>query len=615
MSADFALRLDWVGTAADRGQGCPDDLGLPFRVGGWAVRFTQGLRAPEGSGPVVCRESGVVAILSGHLYGTAPRQLPQLYRQHGAQLAGQLEGAFVLVLLDLRSGRVLAITDRVGSHKLYVAQELAQGEGRVDLATRVDWPAFRRRPLDPAGVAGYLATGNMFNGLSLYQGVRSLDRATVHELTPDGLMRQDYWTLTPEPSAGRASLPDLRAELAALLRRAVERRLPAPGAPATISLSGGYDSRGLLSLLSGRGHGLETFSYSLGTPARGSDPTVAQRLAAQYGARHQVLTAYRGDLLSTVRRNARWGQGVTHFCDEADAWAELSEHLGGRSPGDIFVGEQAFELSAKPLNTVPEQLKNHHLTGFYPLNWLAGRLPDGAFGHLENAWQGELETIVARTLHWESPLQRELALTLDQSLPYVLLPWRERFAGHAARVHTPYLDTDVLEFLQRVPLEALADKALFKDALRHLDSELLRVPIASSMGYEPDWAAELRGQREAVWEAMRAQPSRLDDLIDPDAVRSLLSGLSAPSLRARLTGAARQHLGRFRHGPYGTRLFGPAGLRIPSVDVPTFLMRLLTLREAEMRSPALAGLDTWTPEMERPALSAPPASLPPHAAS
>lgn len=620
--SDFGLSLTWTGLGHVQPRAVPDDLRSPLQVGGWTVRADLGSLGQHslgqrrlgqgGAGPVVCRNLGVVALLHGHLYGTRPQDLPELYRRHGAGLARQLEGNYVLVLLDLRAGQVWTVTDRIGSHKLYVAAQ----EGSVELATRADWPAFRRRPLDPAGVAGYLATGNMFNGLTLYQGVRSLDRATIHEVSREGLIRQDYWTLdwsgTPEPGAAGQSLPDLREELAGLLSQAVDRRLPAPGSSVALSLSGGYDSRGLLSLLSGTGREIETFSYSLGTQGRGTDTTVARRLAAQYGARHGVVRAYRGDLLGTLRRNAQWGQGVTHFCDEADAWAELS----GRLPSDVFVGEQAFELSAQPLHTVPEQLKNHHLTGFHPLSWLRGKLPDGAFARLEDAWQGELDAIILRTLHWEKPMQRELALTLDQSLPYVLLPWRERYAGHAARVHTPYLDTQVLEFLQRVPLEALADKALFKDALRALDPELLRVPIASSMGYEANWAAELMGQREAVWDTLGAQSSRLDSLIDLDTVRSLLSGLTPPSLRSRLTGVARQHLGRFRHGPHGTRLFGPAGLRIPSVDVPTFLLRLLTLREAEIHSPALEGLDTWTPEMALPAaLGAPPAPPPPHAAS
>uniref|UniRef100_UPI002869CAB8 hypothetical protein n=1 Tax=Deinococcus sp. TaxID=47478 RepID=UPI002869CAB8 len=261
-----------------------------------------------------------------------------------------------------------------------------------------------------------------------------------------------------------------------------------------------------------------------------------------------------------------------------DAWAQLDT----LQPTDVFTGEQPFELCTHPLKTVPEQLKNHYLTGFSPLNWLQGRIPAATYATLRDAWQAELDVITAHTLRWEHPAQRDLMLMLDQHLPHVLLPWRERFAGHAARVHTPFMDTQVLDFLGRVPLDALADKALFRAALSHLDPHLLQVPIAASQGYEPDWNAELIQQRDEVQATVTLESSRLDDLLGTGLMRGLLEGLSPPSRKASVKGHLRTHLGCLRRTPLGTRVLGVPGLRIGTVDHATFLMRLLTLREADL---------------------------------
>ncbi|WP_309570153.1 asparagine synthase-related protein, partial [Deinococcus sp.] len=273
MTADFGLRLDWTGGAP-----IPDTFpsartGEPFQVGAWSAQLSL-----DGARPVVNPAMCVIALLHGHLYGTDAQALPQLYRQHGSDLGRYLEGSYALLILDLRGGTVHAFTDCAGSHKLYAAHD---GD-HVTLATRADWAGFQPRPLDPAGVAAYLATGNMFGGLTLHQGVRALPRASVTDVQRTRLDSRVYWTVEPGPLTGGVTA-DHTQELAELLRAAVARRVPA-GGEVFLSLSGGYDSRGLLSLLSGSGPRLQTFSYALGDQARGSDTSVAARLARQYGA-------------------------------------------------------------------------------------------------------------------------------------------------------------------------------------------------------------------------------------------------------------------------------------------------------------------------------------------
>lgn len=533
-------------------------------VGPWHIE----LDAAPGS---VHRQPGLTAIIKGQVYNLDVQDMFGLYRQHGPDFALRFDGSFALLLLDETAGTVLAVTDRVGSHKLYAAHDA----GRVTVSTLPDHPDFARRAYHPAGLASLLVSGALMNNLTLYAGVQGLERASTHDLRPEGIQSRAYWEQLPPERLDTRPEAELREEFAELLRRAVRRRAEGLNGPVHLSLSGGHDSRGLLSLLAATGRDIRTFSYHQGPQAGRSDTRVADALAAQYGVRHQGVQAYRGDLLSTLRRNARWGHGVTQFCDEADAW----DTLAAQQITDIFVGEQLHEVYPYPLTDVSEQLARWRLSSLSTLGKLAGAFTLAAATGLADAWTAELAQIRAQATRYASPYQQEFVILDRQRLQHVTLPWRERFAGHSAAVHLPYLDGALLEFLHRLPPEALAGKRLFNDTLRELDPGLYRVPLARSSGYVTDWHAELIKHRGALGEEFLSGPSRLDEVINPHFIQAVLDGLGASADgSSRLRAGVRQTLGTLRRSQTGQKLFGQARIKSVPVSPATWLLRVLTLR-------------------------------------
>ncbi len=174
----------------------------------------------------------------------------------------------------------------------------------------------------------------------------------------------------------------------------------------------------------------------------------------------------------------------------------------------------------------------------------------------------------------------------QQYLSHSLLPWRERFAGRAAAVHMPYLDGALAEFIVRLPPELLAGKRLLIGALREMDPGIYRVPLVRSSGYETNWHAELVRYREAVKEELLSGPSRLDRVIEPQAIGAVLDSLTVlngprgvrhPGFRS----GVRRTLGTIRHSETGQRLFGQLGLGPSFLNPATWLLRVLTLRTVE----------------------------------
>ncbi|MFC6667437.1 asparagine synthase-related protein [Deinococcus radiopugnans] len=438
---------------------------------------------------LVLPERGLAVVLRGELYSHDLQAVLALYTRHGATFAQHLEGSFALALVDVPAGHLWAVTDRMASLKVYAAQE----EDTLLVSTQLNRPEFTQRPLSPAGVACAVASGVMLGDLTLYQGVSSLDRACVHALAPDGATARPYWAFRFGPPS-RRPVAELRAELAGLLRAAVDRRLRRAGPRVFLSLSGGYDSRGLLTLLSSSGREIHTFSYSDGPPRPGSDADVARQLARQYGAPHVTLQAYRGDVGAALRRNAAWGQGVANFCDEADAWAELAGH----APSAIFAGEQLFGWYDRPARSMTELLLHARLPDAQALAGLQGVLPAAGHARLQGAYGHELQALIGRLPSGLDPTQLETLAYLEQLGPRRLMPWREQFAGRVAPVHLPLLDGALLEFMQTLPRRLIREKTLFKQALLELDPGLMRVPLARVSGYAPDWTAELLRGRDTL---------------------------------------------------------------------------------------------------------------------
>jgi hypothetical protein len=84
----------------------------------------------------------------------------------------------------------------------------------------------------------------------------------------------------------------------------IQRRYAACSAPA-LSLSAGYDSRGILGFLNDgvKAPDISFFSYALDSvPGVDTDAALSKQLADRCGYPHQVLHSYNGDLIAHLKK-------------------------------------------------------------------------------------------------------------------------------------------------------------------------------------------------------------------------------------------------------------------------------------------------------------------------
>jgi asparagine synthase (glutamine-hydrolysing) len=298
--------------------------------------------------------------------------LTTMYERLGAKFVERLEGEFAVAILDSSRRSMLVATDTTGTYPVYWH---AHGQ---DFAFSSDLSALlravpERTRLDMRSVADFLTIGAVLENRTLVDGVWLLDPGTVLEFRLDdaeGRLSRYVDVASFFANKARDREQYLEAVVAAL-QRAVDRA-STDTRRVGLSLSGGIDSRAILSALNGRATGLST--YTLGV-AGSADQIIAKQLASIGKTNHRFFEmdgSYLRDFLPNMSAmvSATDGLYLSHGLTEMLALRFLGETGIGvllRGHG----GELAKAHLAWPLHTDARAYSSASLDEFLP--YLAGR--------------------------------------------------------------------------------------------------------------------------------------------------------------------------------------------------------------------------------------------------
>jgi asparagine synthase (glutamine-hydrolysing) len=263
----------------------------------------------------------------------------QLYQKHGNAFPANLEGAFCAVVLDERLKRLILINDYFGSYPLY----WFDGPDRFVFASELK-SVLRasgvKRKLDPCAVADYVSFGFLLGDKTLASQVRLLPPAsTLIYSWEDGRCQiGSYASIAELFRPCETSQSEFIENLCEAFNGAVSRSLQGDY-PYLLSLSGGLDSRAVLSAVDCQKISLST--YTIGVEGC-ADEVIARQLAGIAGVPNRFLEMST-DYLTAGEENIRWmvsltdGMYLTHgltemlvlpFLAEVDAMVLLRGHGG-----------------------------------------------------------------------------------------------------------------------------------------------------------------------------------------------------------------------------------------------------------------------------------------------
>jgi asparagine synthase (glutamine-hydrolysing) len=392
------------------------------------------------------------------------------YEEWGTELVARLNGMFAFALWDRRDRRLLLVRDRYGVKPLYIWRDGEVILFASEIKSFLLHPRFRAR-LSPRHLLEYFTFQNQFSDGTLFDGVEMVPAG--HWLTVaergDSRMEQ-YWDFdfTPEPSHRDTTL--YLDELDELFRHAVERQLVSD-VPVGAYLSGGMDSGSITAVAAGSLPYVSTFTG-------GFDLTSASGLELGFDERRKAeALSYR---LRTEHYETVLKAGDMERCLPALVW-----HLEDLRVGQSYPNYYVSRLASKFVKVVLSGSGGDELFAGYPWRYYRAVVNDDlehyvekyyAFWHrlipnryMPSLFRSEIwnEVKDIRTIdvfrerlpdHEHPPASPEeyvnysLYLEAKTFLHGLLIVDDKLSMAHSLETRVPFLDNDLVEFAQRVPV-------------------------------------------------------------------------------------------------------------------------------------------------------------------
>jgi asparagine synthase (glutamine-hydrolysing) len=488
------------------------------------------------------------------------------YRAWGLDVLERLNGMFGLAIWDRDRQRLTVARDRAGIKMIYY--RIADGtltfasEARPVLAA---CPEIAGQP-DPLALYQFLRYRYTPSPLTAFGGLRKLAPG-ARLVVENGAAREErWWRFEPEPFDPPPPEAEAEEALYALYQRAVKRHLLSD-VPLGLLLSGGLDSGLLLALMNQQGRGWKTFTVGYGGGYAGDEIVAAARTAEMLHSDHAAVTldqaAFQdalGQVISLVEEPIASASVVPMYHVSQRARQDVKVALMGQGPDELFGGYRRHlgvyygrywralpgplraaakrMLRALPRNEsaqralysldAPDRLERYaQVFSILPGEQMArffqdGLLPPDSERHLPEPWRAFQPAIQKL-----GELRGFQFLEIRSSLPDELLMYADKLSmAHSLEVRVPFLDRDIIEYVERLPdrysLRRFHSKWLHRRLCRkHLPAEWLARPKQGFAGdVVDDWFRHsLSGRLEEVF---RDDASALYRYLKKEPVRQLL---------------------------------------------------------------------------------------------
>lgn len=477
----------------------------------------------------------------------------------------RLRGMFAFALFNVETQTLLLARDRVGIKPLYYARK----SGTTFFASEPKsllLEGLAERNIDPVSIHDYFALGFTVTPKTCWDSIRFLPPGSWLEIGPDGERSGKYWEWTPRPDYS-LSESEWLSRFEATLNDAVRTHLLSD-VPLGAFLSGGIDSSLVVALLS-RNHvsGLDTFNVSFEETSFDEAP-FANLVAEQYRTNHHQLqmAASMADPDLFVRSV---GQFDEPFADVSSLPTYLLSQATSQHIKVVLSGDGGDEL----MGGYPHYIRLRWIEQLSRLQWMepavrpffnAGRsLPSRLPHRLEKAWDTAQGPLIERLVKLQTYFSeeerasgytaafRDLALAeghtafrLERFIPngtsdpldqLLTLEMRLRLqagylrkvdissAAHGLEVRVPFLDNELLEFSEELPV---ALKVHGKD-LKYLSQQLARKYLPHETIDRPkhgfnlpfDTWANVGSMRNLLSELILAPQARWQEIFSEDFIR------------------------------------------------------------------------------------------------
>jgi asparagine synthase (glutamine-hydrolysing) len=495
-----------TGSLVHRG---PDDEGLyldgPVGLG---FRRLSIIDLEGGHQPMSDQEESVWVVFNGEIYNfpELKQQLETLghkfrtecdtevivhgYKQWGDQILNRLNGMFGLAIWDARKKRLVLARDPFGIKLVYyrvVGGRLYFGSEIRAVAASANETA----DVDPVSLNLFLRYRYTPSPYTIYQGVRKLAPGTMLVCENGTYEVRPWYRYKPTPFSPMKSVGEAQEELLELYQQSMKRHLLSD-VPLGLLLSGGVDSGLLLALMNLYGKSWRTYTVGYGSSFTDDELTDAQETAAIFSSQHTAVLLDRKtfeealpNIVSCLEEPIASSSIVPMYFVCQRARQDVKVALMGQGPDELFGGYRrhlgvrygglweglpkwlrspaASAIGALPRNEtlkrgvyslgISDRMRRYQcVLSLMPGDQIDGLFRDGLLGpdpgdKILECWQdfAELSTETDELGGFQF-------VELRSTLPDELLMYADKLSmAHGLEVRVPYLDKEIVEYVQRLP--------------------------------------------------------------------------------------------------------------------------------------------------------------------
>jgi asparagine synthase (glutamine-hydrolysing) len=445
---------------------------------------------PAGHQPMLSDDGRYVLVYNGEIYNfrelreelgrrghtlrshTDTEVVLHAFMQWGPACVERFNGMFAFALWDTRERTLLLARDRYGIKPLYwgmAGDDLLFGS---EIKSFLQHPSFRA-DVSPPHLLEYFTFQNLFTDGTLFAGVRMFPAGCIALLRPGAtsIDPQRYWGWDfVEPDAADAtSDEEYREELDRLFRQAVRRQIVSD-VPVGAYLSGGMDSGSITGLAAQEIPYLTTFTggfdmTSAGGLEMGEDErSKAEAMSYLFKTEHYEAVLKAGDMerclpsLVWHLEDLRVGQSYPNWYVSRLASKFVTVVLSGAGGDELFAGYPWRYYRAVVNDDFDSYAEKYY--GFWhrliPNRYLPRVLAPGVWDEVKSVRTADIfrdqftESDVPATP--EDYVNHSLELEAKTFLHGLLVVEDKLSMAHSLESRVPFLDNDLVDFAQRVPV-------------------------------------------------------------------------------------------------------------------------------------------------------------------
>lgn len=562
----------------------PDDEG--FYVSGplgFGFRRLSIIDLAGGHQPMSDREESVWVIFNGEIYNfrelrselegfghvfrtrSDTEVIIHGYKQWGDDVLNHLNGMFALAIWDASQKRLVLARDPFGIKLLYYTiSQNALCFGSEIRALRAT--TGERAEIDTVSLNLFLRYRYTPSPNTILKGIHKLAAGTKLVAENGAYQLSRWYRFAPVAFAPKKSPSRAREELLALYKQAVRRHLISD-VPVGLLLSGGLDSGLLLALMNLNGSSWPTYTVGYGSSFADDELMDAAETASLLASRHAevkitkaVFEGMLPEIVASLEEPIASSSIVPMYFVCKRARQDVKVALVGQGPDELFGGYRrhlglhygrlwaqlpnwmrasvSSAVTALPRNetlkrgiyslSIPDRMRRYqHVLSLLPADRIDNLFHEGLLDPrsgdaLLESW-AELTALMSGT----DVLGGLQFLEVRSTLPDELLMYADKLSmAHGLELRVPYLDKDIVEYVESLPANFKVRNGLRKWIHRQvcqsfLDDSILKRPKRGfAVNVVDDWFR--RAINNNMIDALRDKGSRIYQYLRPVPVHELL---------------------------------------------------------------------------------------------